>query len=137
MYINLVWVIELVIVTWWDMWHCGYMLVTTYIICSPHNTSKGSSEDVVGCWQTWVKIHCIVFKYKYKYYKISKCKHNCKYFGQGPLVKCGITEFRRGILDVHLTHEKNFPAVIIGYISIRCYDVWWHRCKMGSAYNNA
>ena len=41
-----------------------------------------------------------------------------------PLVKRGITEFRRGIPDVHLTHEKNFTAVVIGYISIRCYDVW-------------
>ena len=30
--------------------------------------------------QTWVQIHCIVFKYKY--YKFSKYKYNCKYFGQ-------------------------------------------------------
>ena len=43
---------------------------------------------------------------------------------QWPLVKRGITEFRRGIPDVLLTHEKNFTAVIMGYISIRCYDVW-------------
>ena len=42
----------------------------------------------------------------------------------GPLVKCGITEFRLGIPDVLLTHEKNFTVVIIGYISIRFYDVW-------------
>ena len=28
-----------------------------------------------------------------------------------------------GIPDVLLIHEKNFTAVIIGYISIRCYDV--------------
>ena len=32
--------------------------------------------------QTWVQIHCIVFKYKYKYYKFSKYKYDCKYFGQ-------------------------------------------------------
>ena len=29
-----------------------------------------------------------------------------------------------GIPDVLLTHEKNFTAVIIGFIRIRCYDVW-------------
>ena len=29
-----------------------------------------------------------------------------------------------GIPDVFLTCEENFTAVIIGYISIRCYDVW-------------
>ena len=28
--------------------------------------------------QTWVQIHCIVLKYKYKY---SKYKYHCKYFG--------------------------------------------------------
>ena len=32
--------------------------------------------------QTWVQIHCIVFKYNYKYYKIFKYKYNCNYFGQ-------------------------------------------------------
>ena len=41
-----------------------------------------------------------------------------------PLVKHGIMQFDRGIPNVLLTHKKNFTAVIIGYISIRCYDVW-------------
>ena len=35
-----------------------------------------------GQYQTWVQIHCIVFKYNYKYYKIFKYKYNCNYFGQ-------------------------------------------------------
>ena len=31
--------------------------------------------------QSWVQIHSIVFKHKYKYCKFSKYKYNCKYFG--------------------------------------------------------
>ena len=34
------------------------------------------------CNQTLVQIHCIVFKYNYKCYKIFKYKYNCNYFGQ-------------------------------------------------------
>ena len=40
-----------------------------------------------------------------------------------PLVKRGIMEFWRGILNVLFNYKKNFTAVIIGYISIKCYDV--------------
>ena len=35
-----------------------------------------------------------------------------------------------------LTDEKNFTAIMMDYIIIRCYDVWYHKCKVDSAHIN-
>ena len=49
---------------------------------TPAMTGKTPHSFMFDTTQTWVQIHCIVFKYKYKYYKFSKYKYNYKYFGQ-------------------------------------------------------
>ena len=74
---------------------------------------------------TYKKLHCnsSTFQGMFELLLYHTINNNYTWYNR-PLVKRGITEFRHGIPDVHLTHKKNFTAVIIGYISIRCYDVW-------------
>ena len=56
--------------------------VTTITITRAATTTATPTLGNVTCDQTWVQIHCIVFKYNYKCYKIFKYKYNCNYFGQ-------------------------------------------------------
>ena len=44
------------------------------------STEEDKGRNVSTYKQTWVQIHCIVFKYKY--YKFSKYKYDWKYFDQ-------------------------------------------------------
>ena len=87
-------------------------------------SSRGPNFQIVETiviWGSPNRSHCL---FSPRYSAAPTKQKVFKYIVLGHLVKRGITEFRRGIPDVLLTHEKNFTAVIIGYISIRCYDVW-------------